>query len=95
MSKKRTIDAFFGAAGAGTPKPKKPRDISNGFPETSRADAHLDGLETSSNRKGLDDAVSARRSLYNLNTKILCIMADLISYFRDSQPKTLNPLQQS
>ncbi|KAK8048832.1 DNA repair family protein [Apiospora phragmitis] len=49
MSRKRTIEAFFGAAGAGAPKPKKSRD-------TSRDDAHLDGLSTSGNGKELDAA---------------------------------------
>ncbi|KAK8139655.1 hypothetical protein PG984_000778 [Apiospora sp. TS-2023a] len=56
MSRKRTIDAFFGAAGAGNPKPKKPRDVSDGLPETSREGAHLDGLDTSSDHDGLDVA---------------------------------------
>lgn len=85
MSRKRTIDAFFGAAGASIPKPKKPRDISDGLPETSRDDTHLDGLDTSSNHEVIDDAVSAKPALLccyrdpsNLRTKIMHVMADLI-----------------
>ncbi|KAK8089811.1 hypothetical protein PG997_004772 [Apiospora hydei] len=53
MSRKRTIDAFFGA-----PKPKKPRGISTSSPETFGGDAHLDGLNTSGNGlKELDAAI--------------------------------------
>ncbi|KAK8042308.1 DNA repair family protein [Apiospora rasikravindrae] len=68
MSRKRTIDAFFGAAGAGAPKPKKPRDICTGSPETFPGDAYLDGLNTSANSKELEtvpppDAQSAAKDI--------------------------------
>ncbi|KAK6842425.1 2OG-Fe(II) oxygenase superfamily protein [Apiospora arundinis] len=56
MSKKRTIDAFFGAA---IPKPpKKPRDVNTVSPETSLRNAHLDGLKTASNAKEPEVALS-------------------------------------